>query len=504
MNTAIAWLLASFPLLLVILVVFACILYAIVTLSKPRLLAYPYLAVLLTAPSSSFGRLDEATVSIFSRGSGVLYFPLILWLVLGAYLWSRFSAAFTRSQALPCTLYPWFLGWVFLLLAHCAVALFFQVPIKEAISPLGFSNVVWMASLILLLLSVFRTPAEIEELTRVILLVGLGLAVFGIVRWAAFGGDPSNVYANHEKMDLKLTFFHLNENLVCMLAFCIAAVKLFRADSRRESNWWRAIYWLTIVITTLCIILSFRRSIWLGFLLGGVVILSQLPVKRRIQAALLAGPVVAGGIMYSALKRLSQIKGGGGLESFFFDVQSKDVGTESARLLELKLAWADYVSSPLLGIGAWGRFAGHQLISWQTGDAAGGFVHSGILHIALKTGLIGLFLFIGLYASYFLFVRYAVRNTAEPYQPLLIAGIVGTAFMLPDMLIGTPVPQVKTMQMLALCFALPYLAHGISQRFASAEAARVLTPRSRSPFRTYPASAAGAARGFPTHHETAR
>ncbi len=503
MNTAIGALFTAFPFIVVILAASALVLFAVTSLAKPRLLAYPYLAVLFMSTGTAFGRLDAVAPSIFSRGSGVLYFSLILWLLLAAYIWSRFSAAFTRTLALPCSLYPWFMGWFFLLVAHTAVALFLQVPIEDAISPMGFSNIVWMATLVLLLLSVFRTPAEIEELTRLIVLGGMSLAIFGLVRWAAADGDPANTYANQMRMDIKLTFFDINDNLVCMLAFCIAAVRLFRAGTVTQSQLWQAIYWLTIVATAACIILSFRRTAWLGFILGSIIVLSQLPVRRRIQAAVLAGPAVVVAIIYSALKRLSQTKGAGGLESFFYDIQARDVGTESLRLLELKLAWADFLNSPILGIGTWGRFTGHQLISWQTGDAAGAFLHSGVLHVALKGGLVGLALFIGLYASYLFFVRRALRTTSEPYLPLLVAGGAGVAFMLPDMLIGTPIPQVKTTQMLALCFALPYLAHGISQRFANAGPAAVSAPHADSRFPGYRASVGGAAHRFSRRHETA-
>ena len=41
---------------------------------------------------------------------------------------------------------------------------------------------------------------------------------------------------------------------------------------------------------------------------------------------------------------------------------------------------------------------------------------------------------------------------------LATAGVAGLAFMLPDILVGTPVPQVRTSQMLAICMALPYIA----------------------------------------------
>jgi hypothetical protein len=41
--------------------------------------------------------------------------------------------------------------------------------------------------------------------------------------------------------------------------------------------------------------------------------------------------------------------------------------------------------------------------------------------------------------------------------------VAGLAFMIPDFLIGTPFPQVRTSQMLAICLALPYLAMAVAK-----------------------------------------
>jgi hypothetical protein len=46
------------------------------------------------------------------------------------------------------------------------------------------------------------------------------------------------------------------------------------------------------------------------------------------------------------------------------------------------------------------------------------------------------------------------------------AGAAGLAFMLPDLLVGTPFPQVRTTQMLAICLALPYVAMAVCREAA--------------------------------------
>jgi hypothetical protein len=420
---------------------------------RPRYLACLYLAVCFWANSTSYGSLSLlVSAGIYSRGSGLLFFPLLLWCMLGAWLCARVSAGFRGQPAPPCNLRPWFLAWALLLGAHMAVAMFAGVPLARALAPSGFSNIVWMAPLVSLLLLSFRTPEAALALSRFILLAGLGRALFGLVRWAAFGGDPNNVYANMNAIKIKLTFFDINDSLLCTLAFAIAAVNLF----------WSALDWATLAAGAACIVLSYRRSAWIGFLLACIVVMLRLPPRRRLHIALMGLPLLSLGVLAAAWRRLGQTKGAGsGLSSLFYDMESRRFGAESERVLELKLALGDFISHLLTGIGSWGRYTGYQHISWQTGQDAGLFLHSGVLHIALKAGLPGLVLLGGTIWAFCAFVRPALRalpTLAPDLLGLATAGAAGLAFMLPDLLIGTPFPQTRTTQMLALCLALPYVA----------------------------------------------
>ena len=477
-------------------------------LAWPRLLVYPYLAIYFCVNSTSYGNMAIfATRSIYSRGSGMLYFGLLLWYVLGAWACARVAASFQGHAAPACNLRPWFLGWLALLAGHVCVATMLDIPVKEALSPQGFSNIVWMAPLVSLMLLSFRTREHAIELGRFILLVGLGRALFGLVRWAAFGGDPNNVYANLNAVQIRLTFFDINDSLVCLLAFAIAAVHLFQhiptergcekfpygsvASPRRTSvlpsarrlapgffshphrpRVWRAIEWVTLGATGLCILLSYRRTAWIGFRLALLVVTLRFPVQRRLRLALGGLPLVGAALAYLAAQRLSQTRGaGGGLSSLVYDMQSRRFGPESERVLELKLALSDILAYPLTGIGSWGRYTGYQYISWQNNLDGGLFVHSGLLHVALKSGLPGTVLLCGTIGAFVLCARRALATAPPELLGLATAGVAGLAFMLPDFLLGTPFPQVRTTQMLAVCLALPYVALAVAK---TAPAVRLL------------------------------
>jgi hypothetical protein len=470
MNSFMQYFYTGLPFAVVLLLAVLSVVGIGVGLVKPRFLVYPYLAVFFLFNSSNYGNLQMfSTAGIYSRGSGMLLFGVILWYMAGAWCCARVAATFGRDGQPECNLRPWFWGWFVLLALHVAAALFAGHKVSEALAPSGFANIIWMAPLVSLLLLTFRTREQAIELGRFIMVMGLGRALFGLGRWAFAGGDPNNVYANMNAIKIKLTFFDINDSMLCMVAFAIAAVHLFQVGKAHGSRFWRSMEWFTLFATAACIVLSYRRTAWIGFLLAFLVIIMRFPLARRMQIAMLGLPAMGAALLYVAYKRLSQTKGAtGGLESFFYDVGSRRFGAESERVLELKLAMADFLANPITGIGSWGRYAGYQRISWQGGPDGGQFIHSGVLHIALKSGLVGLVLFAGTAAAFILFARRALRALPPEFVGLGTAGVAGLAFMLPDFLIGTPIPQVRTTQLIALCLALPYVATAASRAAAPA------------------------------------
>jgi len=465
MNDIVLYIYYSLPWLAVIGLSVAAVAGMAVGVVWPRWLVYPYLLVFFWINSTSYGSLAVfASRSIYSRGSGVLFFGVVLWAMLGAWLCARVAAGFGRDATPACNLRPWFWGWAALLVGHVAAGLVTGIPVAASLAPSGFSNIVWMAPLVSLLLLAFRTQEHAIALARFILLAGLGRALFGLGRWAALGGDPNNIYANMNALQIRLTFFDINDSLLCTMAFAIAAVTLFQAPRLAADKWWRAVCWLTLVATALCVVLSYRRTAWTGFVLACAVIVLRLPPRARLYWLAAGVPSIGAMLAWVAVRRLDHprpgraFEGGAGVGGLLYDMQSGRFGHESERVLELKLALADFLAHPLTGIGAWGRYHGYGAISWQDSPDGGLFLHSGVLHIALKSGVPGLFLLAGTIGAFVICARRALRILPPALLGLGLAGVAGLAFMLPDLLVGTPFPQVRTTQMLAFCLALPYVA----------------------------------------------
>jgi hypothetical protein len=471
MTDLLSWLFSFLPFMAVALIAALAVAGIGVGMVYPRVLAYVYLAIFFSFNSTSYGSLSLfATGGVYSRGSGLLLFALVLWCVLGAWCCARASAAFAGRPAPDCNLRPWFTGWLVLLVLHVGVALASGVKLAAALAPSGFANIIWMAPPVFLLMSTFRTRGHALQCMRFIMLAGLARALFGLVRWAALGGDPNNVYANRNAIPIQLTFFDINDSLLCCMALAIAALQLFRPASPgtglapvRVPTAWRVLAWCTLLATGLCILLSYRRTAWVGSVLAGAVIAWRFPWRRRLQLLALGSPPLAFGIGVLLARRFAQ-SSEHGWSRLVYDMQSQRFGAESERVLELKFALSDFLSHPLTGIGAWGRYAGFEHIAWQANQDGGLFVHSGVLHIALKAGIPGLVLLAGLGWAFVSASRAALRQSAgagpggAACLALATAGVAGIAFMLPDLLVGTPVPQVRTTQMMAICMALPYIA----------------------------------------------
>ena len=459
----------SLPMLVAFCAAMVVVVFIGATATSPSVLVYPFLLLLFFISDVSFGRVDAVAPSIFGRGAGYLLFPLFFWLVLLSLTWAKTVSLFqTRSVAPvpPLPINRWFFAWAVLLLLHALAALVLQADLRLALGPMGFSYVVWAWVVFLLVVTTVRSVDAVTALTRFVLVAGVCRAVYGLGRWAAFGGDPTNAYANRLGLNLKLTYFDVYDSVLCMMAVCIAAMWLFCGKRDGAGNPFRTLLlWACMALPTLCIVLSFRRTAAIGLMLGGLFLLWQLPVRARWQLALIAAPGAVAGALYAIWKRLSQTSAAGGLDRFLFDLTPSKIGPESLRLLELKLAWGGFLDSPLFGVGAWGAYGSSDLISWQT-DSGGTFLHSGVLHVALKSGIVGLVLLAGLALSFTLFWRRVGRQLSPATAPLAVAGVSAVLFAMPDFLIGTPITRVRAMAMLGFCMALPYVAAIVSGALA--------------------------------------
>jgi O-antigen ligase len=446
-----------------------------------------YISIFFVFAQTSYGSLDIwRTNHVYGRGTGQVFFPLLYWslLIILAWTWMGRAFSFEDSPPMPAVL-GWLLAWLGLLVAHVVVGAMNGVEIADALGGNGFVGVVWMAPLVLLMVwaGASRKPVSLLMVARLLVLAALGKAAFGLGRWAFLGGDPANIYANTENLSIRLTYFDIADSLVCVLGLAVALALLLVKRSDKRSAPWDWIYIVTVVAALACIMLSYRRTAWGGVLLVMIYFFIRMQPRWRLPVLTVGVPVVLVGLSIVMGQRLNWRDGSNPFEKFFFDLVSSGSSFEGTRVLELRLAWEAFTNSPILGIGSWGKYASSKLIPWQDPVSAGSFLHSGVLHLTMKAGLVGLFLTGGLLWAFARQARsLAASGTAEE-RALVMAGVAGLLFMVPDFLFGTPIGQVRTMQLLALCLGLPCLVAAAQWALAQPAGKRAPNTLHRRPYR---------------------
>jgi len=434
---------------------------------RTYLLVALYLLVLVVF-SQDVMSAKEYFVPIYSRGAGLLFFSWLIWV-----LWILCAVALLRDKLLripvrECGMRPWFLAFVLLFVAHSAVGFALGIPAKLTLSGQSLLHIANMGLLTLLLLRTVDSRKALE------LLVGSALAViaardlFGIGRYLFFGGDPVNPYDSSEYAPgTKLTFFDINDSLLACIAAAYCGFRLLH----EQGSLGKAQKWLfaaVILLAVATVVFSLRRTAWGGMALVSALIVWLAPAGKRLLLSIPVGAVLAAGLGILFFRRLAvaweraQI----GWSALYYDlVGGAHYGQTSLRALELKLGWEAYLDSPVFGQGPWGKFAAYSGFgeSWHGGEGAYGFVHSGVVHILFKSGLVGFALLCGLALSFVLFAKRTYRLLEPRERAVFVMGAGGLLFMVPNVLFGTVFTELRTTQLMGLCFALPYLAYHVAR-----------------------------------------
>ena len=429
----------------------------------PHLVALGFIAVLFLFSDSTWGEL-QTTSNIYSRGAGMFYFSLLnmLLMVIGAALLVRYLA---RPAGMPdaqvrTPMFKYLAAFVFLLLSHIVIGLIMGVELEMILGSRGIINVLNMMVFMYLIIAAFQNEKDTNRLLFCIIALAAIRGVFGIVRFVWFDGDSANPYRNFEGMDIKIAFFDIGDNFVASLA-AFSAAWLLTSSEVRLSLFKRLLLVAFLVLEIAAVALSFRRSSLIGLALMFLLLLFKLPLRRQIVFAL-AGFLILSVVAVIFFEHRLQFTGtqGNVVSSLIYDISPDRGGIRENRFYELYAAAQSLGSNWLFGLGTWGTFSGDPTrLTYHFG--AYDFVHSGFGHIVLKTGLVGVLLFCGLllaYASYYF--RHSKYLSGTP-RLLADAGFAGFLFWVPTLLIGTPIIEFRTMLLIGLSLALPFVAVGL-------------------------------------------
>lgn len=432
-----------------------------ISLKDPKIIALSLIGVLFLFSSSSWGQLQVEN-TIYSRGSGQLSFSLI-----NLFLFIAGAALLIRKLVDPA--YPklapplsnYFLGFIFLLLSHVLVGMFSGVDILVSLGYTGIINILNMMVFMYLAIMAFRQEKDRNKLlTAIIMLAGIR-ALFGITRFIWFGGDTANPYRNFEGLDIKIVFFDMSDNFVASLAaFC--AAWLITSPGVRLSMIKRLALYGFLALEIAAVALSFRRASLIGLALMFAFLFYRLPAKKRIQSLLMAGVIltVTAVVFFQQRLQFSSHGAGNVITSLIYDISPEKSLSSGNRFYELWAAAKSVEGNWLLGLGTWGTFTGDQeILDYHFGKFD--FIHSGFGHIILKTGLVGLILFSGLLIKFMRYYFKHCNHVTGNARLLADAGFAGFLFWLPTLLIGTPIIEFRTMLLIGLTLALPFIAVGL-------------------------------------------
>ncbi|MDB5839416.1 MAG: hypothetical protein JWQ23_1368 [Herminiimonas sp.] len=428
------------------------------SLRVPKLVATGFIVVLFLFSSSTWGQL-QAENTIYARGVGMFYFSLLNLALLIAGV-----ATFVRKLANPYSTHlnlplgKYFLAFVFLLFSHVVLGLMSGVDIFDILGYNGIINILNMLVFMYLVVMAFHNERDTRHLLYTIIALAAVRALFGIIRYVWFDGDSANPYKNFENLDIKILFFDIADNFIASLAaFC--AAWLLTSREVRLSLLKRLMLCAFLVLEIAAVALSFRRSSLVGLALMFALLLYRLPGASKWKFLLLGLGMLWVTALVFFQQRLQFNIGdntGGILSSLIYDI-APEKNLNDNRFYELFAAAKSLGDNWLFGLGSWGTFSGDQeLLGYHFGKFD--FVHSGFGHIILKAGLVGLLLFCLLlvaYTSYYFRHRKYLNGNA---RLIADAGFAGFLFWVPTLLIGTPIIEFRSMLLIGLTLAMPFVA----------------------------------------------
>jgi len=432
-------------------------------LFRPYFLVFLYLLVFFIFSQNTFGLAVQTQASyIYGRGSGVLLFPLLTWALWCLVGISLLRNMLIRIPAVQFNLQPWIVAFFLLFLGHVGVGILLGVPAQDIVW--GIGHITNMGLLTLLIVRTVDSRKALEVLISSGLIVIAARELFGIGRFLFFGGDPANPYDNYQHTGSRLTFFDINDSLLACIAATYCCFRLIH-DYDSLSRWQKWFFTGLILFGTAIIVFSFRRTAWGGMALVGALMVMLAPARKRFVVSVPVITVLGAGLGILFFNRLAIVweRAHIGWSALYYDLVGGAYGQDSMRALELQLGWEAFLDKPIFGQGSWGKFAAFSGIGWQSGDGAYGFVHSGVIHVLFKSGLVGFALVAGLLISFVVFVKRTYPLLEPRYRAVLMMGAAGVLFMVPDLLFGTPFVQMRTTQLIGMCLALPYVAYHVTR-----------------------------------------
>ncbi|MFA6262609.1 MAG: O-antigen ligase family protein [Bacteroidia bacterium] len=436
----------------------------------PRLLVLPLLLVLAAFPASSLLIAEGGLgFDVYGKGSGYLFFSLFEITIIAAALCIAMRSWFARAgqtaawRVTPGTPLPTVPGntlalyyWLMALLVAGHALNSLLTPREPWMAQLGRAGVTYLLLQGLFIVALVGAIDSRRALRQTMLAVGAVVAlrmVWGALRYVALGGDPSSFYESGGST-LKITFWDINDSIWAVLL--ASALIWLAATKERWSPLARGAAFGLALLCFAIVALSARRTAQGGAVLGLLVLAWLLPRGRRWWVVVL----FAATLPLAAYKLQARSDDNRSWFQKIFNAEQKglyELDPRRQRFYELKMAMQTVAKNPIVGVGPAGEFNPPSHIGLEYHRGNYNFVHSGFVHVLLKTGVVGLAIFCGLLLAYGAALRRQWRDAPERYRVYLVASACSFAAAFPNLVFGTPMIESRTMFLMGLGFALPLL-----------------------------------------------
>lgn len=427
-----------------------------VLLLRPKLLIYIYLCLIFSIPNTlGFGvKHNVEYLAFYGAGTGVMIRPLISFYLLGIFLVTLVMYRGRGAKLSECNTLKTLIALSAFYILYALFGIVSGVPIVKIFNGHSAVHIVDMTMFMLVMLKFCSNEEDLKNFSLFLVTCVAVRELFGLVRFLFFGGDISNVYAHVEGIKVTLTFQDINDNLLaCLAGFYCAWMLLY--CWRQLGTVTRFFYLAMVPLTLFTIMFSFRRSAWLGLCLAGVWLIVKQPIRRQVLVWIVGAAVAAFTFTTLLTMRLGQYQHSRS-SLLFYDVVNRQgaITTKQGRFSELATAFETIKNNFIFGVGPWGGI-----------DSLGrvDYMHGGVLQIWLKLGFIALLLFLFSILLYVHFYFSKLREVPPEKRGWYEAGFAGIIFMIPTFFIGTPIVEYRTMQLVGLCLALPFVVYAINR-----------------------------------------
>lgn len=470
MNEIIAYSIGyGVPLVFVLMALVVILIGAGLTASSPRYFVLLFVLIMLVIPqASNYGREtgDIAAVSIlWVKGSKSFFFPFYDMLLVTVWIFGVFVAKHwaKNPEQYSSPLSKWYIAFGLMFLGHVVVAMFGKKSLLYEFGGTGVINVIKQGMFVSMLIATIRTERDIKLILKFIL-VCLSLNEFwGLFRYFLLGGDSTNIYAdpNSEIGGAKITFFDIDEHILACLMLGICSWKLL---AERLGGWERLGYTIMCAMALLTPLLSARRTAQSGLFLAMLLLFILLPKGKRFPILILLALALPIGLASIASRTNDPNKSI--VQKILIDVKTgNDIkDPRKTRFYELETAWKTIREYPIFGVGPSGEFKVDSPIGLEYHGGNYGFVHSGLGHVLLKTGFLGLFIFLGIYATFIINIFKGFRMVLPEHKALVVGSLCGFVALIPTLINGAPIPELRTMLVAGFLFAIPLICIAFGRR----------------------------------------